>query len=246
MKTLLTTLVEMDEEQLHEVFKLIDSGNKGYITCEDLRAISRIDCNVEQVANLLNLGPNSSLSFDKFKRKILSYSNSNNNKENVKPDQYEAVGESVKHVKKTLTPKRRRNGGDSDAVDDIVNRFKSLLNRMEDIFEQSYPGKSFTSADEMIQRGGNSSSTSISRPLRRSITPESLSVEAVATSFGTLVDERNSQRRLEVTELEKSNLKLQLDLASERIELADKSLQVTSLSLSSFELLNLHFESHFF
>ena len=234
----------MDDEKLYEVFKLIDSDDKGYITAEDLRAISRIDCNVEQVANLLNLGPNSNLSFDKFKRKILSYANSNNNKENVKPDQYEAVGESVKHVKKTLTPKRRRNGGDSDAVDDIVNRFKSLLDRMEDIFEESYPGKSFKSADDIIQRGGNSSSTSISRPLQRNITPESLSVEAVAASFGNLVDERNFQRRLEVTESEKSNLKLQLDLASERIELAEKSLQVTLLSLSSFELLI--FECSFF
>ena len=230
----------MDDEKLYEVFKLIDSDDKGHITAEDLMAISRIDCNVEQVANLLNLGPNSNLSFDKFKRKILSYANnSNNNKENVKPDQYEAVGESVKHVKKTLTPKRRRNVGDSDAVDDVVNRFKSLLDRMEDIFEESYPGKSFKSSDKILQRGGSSSSTSNSCTLRRNITPESLSVEAVAASFGNLVDERNFQRRLEVTESEKSNLKLQLDLASERIELAEKSLQVTLLFLSSF--LNHHF-----
>ena len=230
----------MDDEKLYEVFKLIDSDNKGYITAEDLRAISRIDCNVEQVANLLNLGPNSNLSFDKFKRKILSYGNSNNNKENLKPDQYEAIGESDKYFKKTLTPKRRRNGGDSDAVDDIVHRFKSLLDRMEDIFEESYQGKSFTSKDEISQRCGNSSSTSISRPIRRKIIPEA-SIEAVAASFGNLVDERNFQRRLEVTESEKSNLKLQLDLASERIELAEKSLQVNFTVSFFFLIVNFEF-----
>ena len=71
----------------------------------------------------------------------------------------------------------------------------------------------------------------------RKILQEKISVNSFLSYFlqalasETFVDERNSKRRLEVNEAEKSNLKLQLDLASEKIDLLESQLQDKSNEL---------------
>lgn len=200
----------MNTEELRWIFDMIDVDRKGFITEQDLRRISTDDSafknkeDVEEITNLFNFGHKlERLDFDHFQHRIMPLVN-------LRSEQYEALGEYREPFTKVPSPFRLQTKSRNEEhlpSAEIVHHFKELLTQMEEMLDQKC-----SSIDSFWQ----------SLPLI---------VEERALASETFVDERNSKRRLEVNEAEKSNLKLQLDLASEKIDLLESQLQDKSNEL---------------
>ena len=132
-KTLDSQKTMATEEQLHQIFNLLDSDAKGYITESDLRSASQgHNNNIEDIIALLNMSPKEKLSFGQFCRRIQLIGHENNE------EIFEGNGNSSIISETPMKTYRKPNqiGTGLDVDKNVVGLMKLIMSRLDELVDQ--------------------------------------------------------------------------------------------------------------
>ena len=124
------------EDQLNQIFNILDHDAKGHITEDDLRFASEgSNESIDDILNLLEMQKNEKINYKEFKRRICRI-NTSDKTSTFKEEVFEDFGSDI--LRYSLSPKRRNKTVKDEENNNAINLMKLILSRLDELTDQQH------------------------------------------------------------------------------------------------------------